>query len=100
MWAEARRLPGGEDCGHAVERRVEGGLKLVRTARSVVLQMAEFAELRRLFQTVLDRIHRLRPAKAASGCRRSARNLGQKPGRAGMDCAGSASAPSPQAATC
>jgi len=39
----------------------------VRTARYVVFQMAEVAVPRHLFRTILDRIHRLRPAKAASG---------------------------------
>jgi hypothetical protein len=38
-----------------------------RTARYMVFQMAEVAVPRDVFRTILDRIHRLRPAKAASG---------------------------------
>jgi hypothetical protein len=49
------------------EKLIKIGAKVVRTARYVVFQMAEVAVPRHLFRTILDRIHRLRPAKAASG---------------------------------
>jgi len=49
------------------EKLIKIGAKVVRTARYVVFQMAEVAVPRSLFRTILDRIHRLRPAKAASG---------------------------------
>lgn len=49
------------------EKLIKIGAKVVRTARYVVFQMAEVAVPRDLFRTILDRIHRLRPAMAASG---------------------------------
>ena len=49
------------------EKLIKIGAKVVRTARYVVFQMAEVAVPRHLFRTILDRIRRLRPAKAASG---------------------------------
>lgn len=49
------------------EKLIKIGAKVVRTARYVVFQMAEVAVPRHLFRTILDRIHRLRPAKVASG---------------------------------
>lgn len=48
------------------ERLIKIGAKVMRTARYVVFQMAEVAVPRHLFRTILDRIHRLRPAKAES----------------------------------
>lgn len=49
------------------EKLIKSGAKAVRTARSVVFQMAEDAVPRHLFRTILDRIRTLRPAKAVSG---------------------------------
>jgi len=49
------------------EKLIKIGAKVVRTARYVVFQMAEVAVPRHLFRTILDRIQRLRPAKAVSG---------------------------------
>ncbi len=49
------------------EKLIKIGAKVVRTARYVVFQMAEVAVPRSLFRTILDRIQRLRPAKASSG---------------------------------
>jgi hypothetical protein len=49
------------------EKLIKIGAKVVRTARYVVLQMAEVAVPRHLFRTLLDRIQKLRSAKVASG---------------------------------
>lgn len=49
------------------EKLIKIGAKVVRTARYVVFQMAEVAVPRHLFRSILDRIHKLRPARAASG---------------------------------
>ncbi len=49
------------------EKLINIGAKVLRTARYVVFQMAEVAVPRHLFRTILDRIQRLRPAKALSG---------------------------------
>jgi hypothetical protein len=49
------------------ERWIKIGAKVVRSARYVVFQMAEVAVPRHPFRIILDRIHRLRSAKAASG---------------------------------
>ena len=49
------------------EKLITIGAKVVRSARYVVFQMAEVAVPRFLFRTILDRIHRLRPARAAPG---------------------------------
>lgn len=49
------------------EKLIKIGAKVDRTARSVVFQMAEVAVPCSLFRAILDRIHRLRPARAASG---------------------------------
>jgi hypothetical protein len=49
------------------EKLIKIGAKVVRTARYVVFQMAEVAVPCSLFRAILDRIQRLRPARAASG---------------------------------
>ena len=49
------------------DRLVKIGAKVVRHARRVMFQMAEVAVPRSLFRAILDRIHRLRPARVASG---------------------------------
>lgn len=48
------------------EKIIKIGAKVVLTARYVVFKMAEVAMPRRLFQTILDRIRKLRPPKALS----------------------------------
>jgi len=49
------------------EKLIKIGAKVVRTARYAVFQMAKVAVPRHLFRTILDRIRRLRPVRAASG---------------------------------
>jgi hypothetical protein len=47
--------------------RIKIGAKVVRHSRKIVFQMAEVAVPRALFQTILERIGRLRSPAAATG---------------------------------
>jgi len=49
------------------EKLIKIGAKVVRHSRKIVFQMAEVAVPRDLFQTILERIGRLRFATAMSG---------------------------------
>jgi hypothetical protein len=49
------------------EKLIKIGAKVVRHSRQVIFQMAEVAVPRELFQTILERIGRLRLATAMSG---------------------------------
>ena len=49
------------------EKLIKIGVKVVRTARQVVFQMAEVAVPRELFRAILEAIERLRLATATSG---------------------------------
>jgi hypothetical protein len=49
------------------EKLIKIGAKVVRHSRKIVFQMAEVAVPRELFQTILERIGRLRPPAAATG---------------------------------
>jgi len=49
------------------EKLIKIGAKVVRHSRKIVFQMAEVAVPRELFQTILERIGRLRLATAMSG---------------------------------
>jgi hypothetical protein len=49
------------------EKLIKIGAKVVRHSRKIVFQMAEVAVPRELFQTILERIGRLKLATAMSG---------------------------------
>ena len=49
------------------EKLIKIGAKVVRHSRKIVFQMAEVAVPRALFQTILERIGRLRSPAAATG---------------------------------
>ena len=49
------------------EKLIKIGTKVVRHSRKIVFQMAEVAVPRELFQTILERIGRLRLVTAVSG---------------------------------
>src|SRR5450631_532938 len=49
------------------EKLIKIGAKFVRNSRKIVFQMAEVAVPRELFQTILERIGRLRSPAAATG---------------------------------
>jgi hypothetical protein len=49
------------------EKLIKIGAKVVRHSRQIVFQMAEAVAPRELFQTILERIGRLRLAAAMSG---------------------------------
>ena len=49
------------------EKLIKIGAKVVRHTRKIVFQMAEVAVPRELFQTILERIGRLKLATAMSG---------------------------------
>jgi hypothetical protein len=49
------------------EKLIKIGAKVVRHSRKIVFQMAEVAVPRELFQTILDRIARMKLATAMSG---------------------------------
>src|SRR5271170_6433491 len=51
------------------EKLIKIGAKVVRHSRQVIFQMAEVAVPRELFQTILERIGRLRSPAAATGSR-------------------------------
>ncbi len=60
------KLSGGQMLGHEVEQE-EIGAKVVSHARYVMFQMAEVLVSKRLFQEILERIHRLKPAGIGYG---------------------------------
>ena len=49
------------------EKLIKIGAKVVRHSRKIAFQMAEVAVPRELFQTILERIKRLRLSPAMSG---------------------------------
>ena len=50
-----------------LEKLIKIGAKVITHARYVIFQMAEVAAPRWLFQSLLERIRRLRPPEAAPG---------------------------------